>query len=446
MIAFVTTCRGRTQHIKETLPRNLVDNQKAKFFLLDYGDSGELQEYIFKHHTRDMLSGRLTVYQFPANQFSMSHAKNMAHRCAILEGADILVTVDADNFAGQNFDCFIEERIAPWTFLCPDFPRIKSLPHGPLRPQRGYAGRLAIRAQDFLKLGGYDETFDTWRGEDIDIIARLNRTGGFTMKHIPNDYLNAIPHGSEVRFREYPHAKQYETKGEFGRISNRKETVVNFGKIGCGIVHRNYSSAGVKLKPLPTRVFGIGMHKTATTSLNEAFKILGYDSFHWEKNKTSWLIMHEMDTLGRSPIVERYYSLCDNPIPIIYQELDRAYPGSKFIMTMREESNWLKSVEGLYNPKVNPWYDWDKQPFSNMVHERLYGRKDFDAPTFIARYRRHNAEVLEYFKDRPGDLLGMDMDFGWPYRQDAGAGWPELCGFLGKPIPSVPYPRAYAQY
>ena len=50
----------------------------------------------------------------------------------------------------------------------------------------------------------------------------------------------------------------------------------------------------------------------------------------------------------------------------------------------------------------------------------------------MARFRRHNAEVLEYFKNRPDDLLVMDMD--------AGAGWPQLCGFLKKSIPGVPYP------
>ena len=60
----------------------------------------------------------------------------------------------------------------------------------------------------------------------------------------------------------------------------------------------------------------------------------------------------------------------------------------------------------------------------------------------LARYHDHNRDVLDYFKDRPGDLLVMDMS--------KGAGWPELCGFLSKnglikdftPIPSIPYPHA----
>ena len=65
----------------------------------------------------------------------------------------------------------------------------------------------------------------------------------------------------------------------------------------------------------------------------------------------------------------------------------------------------------------------------------LYGTSDFDAETFLSRYRRHNAEVLEYFRGRPADLLVMEMDNG--------AGWPQLCGFLAKAIPCTAYPYIY---
>lgn len=75
---------------------------------------------------------------------------------------------------------------------------------------------------------------------------------------------------------------------------------------------------------------------------------------------------------------------------------------------------------------------WDTDPFSHRVHQILYGRTDFDSLVFLERYRRHNREVMDYFKDRPSDLLVMDMDDG--------AGWPELCGFLGVPVPAEPYP------
>lgn len=190
----------------------------------------------------------------------------------------------------------------------------------------------------------------------------------------------------------------------------------------------------IELKPIPTRIFGIGMHKTATTSLHEALKILGFDSFHWGKGEAP-LIWQEMISLGRSKTLEQWYALSDLPIPLLYKELDKAYPGSKFILTVRDENDWLKSVERLWSYERNATRKlWDIYPFSNHIHTVLYGTKDFNAAVFLERYRRHNREVKEYFKDRPLDLLVFDIPAAGWYR------WNELCWFLGVPVPDVPFP------
>jgi hypothetical protein len=209
--------------------------------------------------------------------------------------------------------------------------------------------------------------------------------------------------------------------------------VVNYGKFGCGVVTKNFDCDRISLKPVPTRVFGIGLHKTATSSLHEAFKKLGLDSFHWGTGEAP-LIWHEMNALGRSKTLEQWYALSDLPIPLLYQQLDKAYLGSKFILTIRDENDWLKSVSKLWDAEYNATrHLWDIYPFTNQIHTALYGQKDFDADVFLKRYRRHNAEVKEYFKSRPNDLLIMDMD--------KGGDWNKLCKFLDKPVPNVPYPR-----
>jgi len=437
-IACISTCKGRLAHLRETLSKNMWDNtdySNSIFVVLGYGDP-ELDEYM-RTFELPMRDGLLAYYSFPEGQgFHVSHAKNLAMRCAMLEGADILVTVDADNMTGSGFCRFLGFQMGmdePGVFLCPDHLGIKGIPHGPLRPHRGYAGRLAIRTQDFIKMGGYDETFATWRGEDIDIVQRMLRIG-FRMGFIPNSFLSVIPHGSDLRFKEYRHAKVFERAYEFKVIANRTETVVNYGNWGCGTVYRNFDSSPIVLGPLPTRVLGIGMHKTGTTSLHHAFQTLGLDSWHWKSNREAIRIWNEMNGQGRSPLLEHSYALCDNPIPMLYEKLDKAYPGSKFILTMLDESAWIKAVECLWDPNRNPNYDWDRQPFSHRIHEALYGTRYFTPCVMLARYHDHNRDVMEYFKDRPHDLLVMNMS--------KGAGWPELCGFLGKPIPSIPYPHA----
>ena len=459
-IVFCTTCRGRAQHIEQTLPRNLAENPNATIVLLDYNSQDGLANYLRLNHGMDMARGRLVVYSYPwASQFIMAHAKNLAHRLGMREGGDILVTLDADNFTGPRFDEYIYNQFSCGSavgpergmFLCPEIVksgegkeqrRFLRDSNGELVQQnRGIAGRLVVRSQDFIKAGGYDEAFVTWRGEDTDLNARLTRMG-FNARRIESKYLDAVRHGAGLRFKEYPHARQYESDEEPKRIYQCTHTVVNYGAFGCGTVQRNYGPESVTLAPIPTRIFGIGLHKTATTSLHAAFQLLGFDSFHWNRGDMARDIWDQMggadENIYRgSAMLERYYALCDLPIPLLYRKLDDAYPGSKFILTIRNEDKWLNSVAKLWSYQFNPSrWEWDVYPFSNRIHRALYGRIDFDPPTFLARYRQHNAEVREFFKARPNDLLVMDMD--------KGAGWPQLCGFLGKPVPAVPYPRAYA--
>src|SRR5208337_3794663 len=111
-VGFCTTCKGRAPHIKETLPANLRSNEAARFILVNYNSPDQLDDFIRKEHMADIDSGRLSVYRFTEpGPFRMAHAKNLAHRLAIREGADILVNMDADNFAGQGFDRYVVEQL-----------------------------------------------------------------------------------------------------------------------------------------------------------------------------------------------------------------------------------------------------------------------------------------------------------------------------------------------
>jgi len=442
-IAFCTTCRGRVQHLRQTLPKNIADNadyENCVFVVLLYASGTEAKQYLRANHSADIASGRLVVYSYEdgGHAFKMALSKNIAMRCGILEGAEILITQDADNFTGASFAHFVaasfrEPGIVPGIFMCPNYQHIKSLPHGALRPVRGYAGRLAVWTSTFVKMGGYDEIYDVWGSEDIDMCFRLQKSG-YAMRYIENAYLHGINHSAEVRFKEYPHAQVYENENQVDIIRARTDTVVNHGRFGLGTVYRNFTPKPITLGPIPTRIFGIGMQKSATTSLHEAFKILGFDSLHWGQGEAP-LIWQEMNALRRSPTLEKWYALSDMPIPLLYRQLDEDYPGSKFILTVRDEVDWLASVKKLWSYDHNPTRKlWDVYPISNQLHTALYGTKDFDALIFLERYRRHNAEVREYFKDRPQDLLVMNMD--------RGGEWRALCAFLGKPVPKVAYPRA----
>jgi hypothetical protein len=432
-IAFCTTCKGRAPHVERALPKNISDNsayQNAVFVVVDYNSQDNLVEYLRSKHARDIDSGRLVVYSYRGQHaFRMAHAKNIAHRAGIDEGADILVNMDADNFTGPDFAGYIADHIKD-----SDTYMWCRMINGVM--DRGVCGRIVVPRDVFLKTGGYNECYETWGHDDKEFHARIKRLES-TGLEIDAEYLHAIRHNDKIRFREYPEQRLAQQNSTDGLEHIPPDTIANYGKIGCGVLYRNFGfDDPVEFKPLPTRIFCVGMHKTATCSLHKALGILGYDSAHWKTAHWAKKIWREIRTIGRSLTLEKHYALGDLPIPALFRQLDKAYPGSKFILTVRKDEHWVESVRKHWDPRFNKWRSaWDTDPFSHQIHQAIYGRKDFDRETFLRVYREHNAAVMDYFKDRPGDMLIMDMTVG--------DGWEKLCGFLGRPIPTEPYPREY---
>lgn len=414
-----------------TLPRNIADNadyENCVFVVLDYSSSDDLARFIRGEMAEHLVTGKL-VYYFHSGEpiFRMAHAKNMAHRCGMLENADILVNLDADNYTTPSFASYVARQFTanPLGFLW------SRMIKGQFR--RGISGRMAYTTQAFLKVGGYDEKYSDWGPDDKNCNQRL-QLAGYVPLEIEPRYLDAVSHNDKMRFREYPHAA---TDSYFDvRIEDLKTCIANYGNFGCGVIYRNFSSSAIILSTLPTRIFGIGSHKTATTSLHLAMQILGFDSNHWQTAHWAKAIWREMKNLGRSQTLERNYHLCDLPIQLFFRELDQAYPNSKFILTTLDEETWVQAARIHWSSKNKFRAAWDSDGFSHRVHQQVYGRKDFDRETFLATYRRHNQEVREYFKDRPQDLLEMPMSAG------GSSHWPALCKFVGKPVPSVEYPHA----
>jgi hypothetical protein len=112
----------------------------------------------------------------------------------------------------------------------------------------------------------------------------------------------------------------------------------------------------------------------------------------------------------------------DNPWPVLYRHLDRRYPGSRFILTVRDPQEWIASAVRYFGAGSTPVREWTYGAGSPVGNEQLY----------LRRYQRHNEEVLAWFAVRD-DLLVMDIA--------RGDGWAALCGFLGCDAPALPFPH-----
>ncbi len=171
------------------------------------------------------------------------------------------------------------------------------------------------------------------------------------------------------------------------------------------------------------KVFGTGFQRTGTTSLARALRALGIATRDCPAE-----LWRDLD----DDCIRRHDGFTDNPIPLVYRELDARHPGAKFVHTERDEEAWLKSVEWLFTVGAVK-FRWDSNPHFHEFHQALYGTTRFEPEVFRQRYRRHNLEVREYFAARPDDLLVMDIS--------RGQGFELLCPFLGVPIPAEPFPH-----
>ncbi len=175
------------------------------------------------------------------------------------------------------------------------------------------------------------------------------------------------------------------------------------------------------------KIFGIGLSKTGTTSLASALEILGYRTRDYPGLTT----YTPGDLACIDPLVlEQNEALTDTPIPSFYRELDHRYPGAKFILTVRDMDGWLLSCKKQFTVR----HAEKQNDANNRLFLDLYGTSVFDEELFRRGYQRFVEGVMAHFKGRPQDLLVLDVA--------AGQGWGELCTFLGKPVPEIPFPKA----
>ena len=173
-----------------------------------------------------------------------------------------------------------------------------------------------------------------------------------------------------------------------------------------------------------SKVFCIGFHKTGTTSLYSALKLLGYRVTGTIGHKLS---ADELTQTGAELCIrtmKNFDAAEDMPWPHFFAELDAAYPGSKFILTLRNLESWHRSVDNHFG---------DQTTTLNIF---AYGEAKAEARTnkdhWIATHKAHLDRVRSYFAARPDDLLELDLF--------AGDGWEKLCPFLNCAEPDEPFP------
>lgn len=182
------------------------------------------------------------------------------------------------------------------------------------------------------------------------------------------------------------------------------------------------------------KIFGIGLSKTGTTSLNYALRKLGYESIHMRKQGKilSWPEFFIAD------------AATDTPCCVQFEALYHTFENSKFIYTTRKVDEWKRSAINhfgveqpedlrlLYPSKTDRWERWKSYNLIRwiQIHECLYAQYD----SWEKAYASYDKRVRSFFEDKPQDRL-LELDI------TAGDGWESLCSFLGRENPNIPFPH-----
>ncbi len=165
----------------------------------------------------------------------------------------------------------------------------------------------------------------------------------------------------------------------------------------------------------PFKIFQIGFNKVGTTTLTDFFNRNGIPSVHWDEGKLAYSI-HINHFLKRpllnAEYLDQYVAFFDMnsvrvtpPIEVgvmYYKELDRQYPGSKFILNIRDKDAWLRSRMN-HNTKYNMTLLQRAALQYRVSTTKMY-------EIWSEMWDAHHAAVLAYFKDRPQDLLVFDVE------------------------------------
>ena len=151
------------------------------------------------------------------------------------------------------------------------------------------------------------------------------------------------------------------------------------------------------------KVFGIGLGRTATTSLYYLMKDFGFKAAHHPSS------MIEID--------DHFFSN-DSSVSARFEELDQRYPNSKFIYTTRAVHRWVASfikrakiptrLEEIHSmpAQIKQWYD---ESDLNLYGYDQLGVATATEEKLIMAYHRHEERVKNYFRERPSDLLTLDL-------------------------------------
>lgn len=189
------------------------------------------------------------------------------------------------------------------------------------------------------------------------------------------------------------------------------------------------------------KIFCIGANKTGTTSLEKLLSSFGFKSGNQavaEILSLDWLASKDVERIIRYCYTADFFQDAPFSYPELYRDLDKAFPNSKFILTVRNSPDeWFSSLVRFHTKIFSS--DLNRPPNETDLDNAFYLYKGYALDVFKlaygypntslydeARYKKYyvvnNDKKRNYFKDRPNDFIEINLAVKEDFQR--------LCNFL----------------
>lgn len=188
-------------------------------------------------------------------------------------------------------------------------------------------------------------------------------------------------------------------------------------------------------------MFCIGLNKTGTTSLKSFFEKVGFIvGDQWEAERLyTYFYSGDYDLIHEHIRTAEVFQDFPFSVPGFYKELVRKYPGSKYILSVRENDQvWFNSVLNFHKQVFGGGGEVTIDDLKNSdyiekgaaweMFSATYGVSEtdirlYDNERLTAVYNRHNNDVADFFTDSEDSLIVIDLKKSEDFSR--------LCDFLG---------------
>ena len=178
------------------------------------------------------------------------------------------------------------------------------------------------------------------------------------------------------------------------------------------------------------KIFGVGLSRTGTTSLANAFRQIGLKVIHFDPNIIfPFLRGPNHSNFNYTGVYDDVDAVFDLPSAFLYQELLQVYPHAKFVSSFRDPVSWFSSFS-TYLQSMGFLIG----SFTRRMHAQVYGSEEPDAALWIKNFREHYLKV--------STLIPATQLFSFDVLNAPADIMQQLCHFVGVTCENKSFPHA----